>query len=397
MQWTKPGHEFDHVYEQIAAIYQEKEIVIYGAGMMGGRIYDAVVRLSDLKVIAFLDRDEKKTEYKGLPVYHTREEKERFAHEGNVVIVIGLPDSAGAEVKKELLSMCGAREEKCKIYSEFVMHDFPILVLYQKDKLFLDSVSMIVTEYCTLKCEKCAILLPYFKKVHAYPLKKLMEEADALFDKVDFVGNYTITGGEPLLYGELDQLLMYIGEHYRDRIGSFKLITNGTLPPKEGVLHAMCQYDMAVEISDYTTAVPTIKTCVEEVRKVFEQAGIQTYFLSAAQWVDFGFETVDNQYSPEQLQSFFNYCHTRCRGYVDGRLLYCINAYFAERTLQGREDEKNAFDIASMSSEPEERKRLLEFDLGYNKEGFLNMCQHCNGTVEVNQNYIEVGKQCVSH
>ena len=44
-----------------------------------------------------------------------------------------------------------------------------------------------------------------------------------------------------------------------------------------------------------------------------------------------------------------------------------------------------------------ERRKLVEFDLGYNGKGFLNMCQQCNGTVEINQHFIEVGKQCQNH
>ena len=49
------------------------------------------------------------------------------------------------------------------------MHDFPIMALYQSNRVFLDSISMIITEQCTLKCEKCAIMLPYFKKAEQYP------------------------------------------------------------------------------------------------------------------------------------------------------------------------------------------------------------------------------------
>lgn len=395
MQWKRQGHEFDRAFEQIAPLYHDKEIVIYGAGMMGGRTCDAIARLSDLKVIAFLDRDEKKTEYKGLPVYHTKEEKIQLVHRENVIVVIGLPDVAGgAEVKNELLSVYGIREERCKLYSEFVMHDFPIIALYQSNKVFLDSISMIMTERCTLKCEKCAIMLPYFKKAEQYPLERLKQEADELFSKVDFIGNYTLTGGEPLLSRDLVEMVRYLGKNYRAQIGSFKIITNGTVIPSQELLELMRQYEMAVDISDYTAGVPAIKPRVDEVRKLFENAGIPTYFLSSAQWVDFGFESVDNQLSSSQLQAFFNYCHTRCRGYVDGKIRYCINAYFAERTLNGREDENNSFDMFMMGNSEEERKRLVEFDMGYNGNGFLEMCQHCNGTCEINTHLIEVGKQC---
>lgn len=397
MQWSNPGHEFDEIYPEISAEYQGKSIVIYGAGMMGGRIYDAISRLSCLTVSAFFDRDEGKKEYKSLPVYHKDFYRQYLEEKGNVILVIGLPDDIGEKVKKEFASAYGLDTGCCKLYSEFVMHDFPVMALYQSNRVFLDSISMIITEQCTLKCEKCAIMLPYFQKAEQYPLERLKQEADKLFSKVDLIGNYTLTGGEPLLSRDLAEMIRYLGEKYRAQIGSFKIITNGTVLPSQELLDLMLQYEMAVDISDYTAGVPAIKPRVDEVREMFECAGIPTYFLSSVQWVDFGFESVDHHYSCSQLQAFFNYCHTRCRGYAGGKIRYCINAYFAERTLNGREDVNNTFDIFSMENSEEERKRLVEFDLGYNGNGFLGMCQHCNGTCEINTHFIEVGKQCSSH
>lgn len=396
MQWRNPGHEFDKEYQNIRNQYSGVSLIIYGAGMMGGRTYDAISRLTGLKVNAYFDNDKSKTEYKKLPVYHQDTFAQYFKDNKNIMIVICLPDEEGRKIKKELISIYGIEEMRCKLYSEFTMRDLPVIALYY-NKVFLDTVSMIVTERCTLKCEKCAIMLPYFKEIHTYSFDKLKKEVDALFEKVDFIGNYTLTGGEPLLYEYLVPIIQYIGGYYRTQIGSFKIITNGTIIPSNKLIEVMNHYDMAVDISDYTVGVSTIKDRVEEVRKVFEQSGIKTYFLSAMKWVDFGFEYVDNHYDIQQLQCFFDFCHTRCRGYIDGKLRYCINAHFAERTLNDREDRDNGFDIISMKNSIEERAQLVEFDLGYNKNGFLAMCQHCNGTVEINQHYIEVGKQCGNH
>ncbi len=54
MQWVNPGYEFDGIYSQTVTRYEGKSVVIYGAGMMGGRIYEAISRISDLTVVAFL-------------------------------------------------------------------------------------------------------------------------------------------------------------------------------------------------------------------------------------------------------------------------------------------------------------------------------------------------------
>ncbi len=397
MYWTNPGKELEEKYHDLKSFYQDKRVIIYGAGMMGGRICDALERITRIPVKEFWDRNVQKMEYKHHPVRHWGSIHPDFVDVTKEVIVIGLPDETGKSVREEICKKTGMDSSNCKLYTEFVMHDFPIMALFEYNKVFLDSVSMIITERCSLKCEKCAIMLPYFNGVREYSLDKLVKEADALFQKVDFIGNYTITGGEPLLNKQLLEILSYIGQNYRDKIGSYKIITNGTMEPSEELIYAMKQYDISAEISDYTSAVPQLKEKIESVVQKYREGGIPTYFLSTAEWVDFGFETVHNNFTIDKARMFFDYCHTRCRGYVDGKIRYCINAYFAERTLYGTEDSNNTFDILAMEDTDLERRKLVEFDLGYNGKGFLNMCQQCNGTVEINQHFIEVGKQCQNH
>ena len=396
MKWINKGEEFSTEYQMLQAKYENSRFFIYGAGMIGGRIADAIRSLTDWKVIGFIDQDDKKNVYKSLPVMHW-EDLTKDIDFAQTLILIGLPEELGQQVKEKLVRECAIKEENCITYTQFVQHDFPIVLLYGYNKVFLDTISMIMTEACNLKCKDCAIMLPYFIEHRNPTLEKLQREADALFAQADFVGNLTVTGGEPLLRKELAELLGYIGENYRKQIGSFKIITNGILSPRDELLEVMKQYDIAAEISDYTNGLPEIKEKVEAALSTYRNAGIQTYFLSTAQWVDFGFRTVDHSYSEEELIKFFDYCHTRCRGYVDGKIRYCINAYFASKAMNKVEDDNNAFDILEMEGTTENRRALVEFDMGYSDGGYLKMCQHCNGTVEINTHYIEVGVQCKNH
>ena len=68
MQWRRAGHEFDMEYQKIINQYKGP-LIIYGAGMMGRRTYDAVSCLTELTVDAFFDKDKSKTEYKNVPVH----------------------------------------------------------------------------------------------------------------------------------------------------------------------------------------------------------------------------------------------------------------------------------------------------------------------------------------
>lgn len=391
MKWKCPGNECEKEYQELVAKYDDKKLYIYGAGLVGGRIFDALVKCTSYEVKGFLDRDISKTIFRDIKVYHLQDIENIAQQEKNNLILMGLTGKEGNKVKASLTCNFGLDDNKCIAYEDFMMHDLPILLLYGYHKVFLNSISMIVTERCTLRCEDCSIMAPYFTKWNSYETEGLLKEIDRLFEFSDMIGNYTLTGGEPLLNKDLSMVIEYIGTHYRNQIGSFQIITNGMILPDKTLLERMLRYDVAVEISDYTKAVPAIKESVMESLRLFQNAGLKVYFLDSDQWVDFGFKSVVNEFTSKQAEDFFDYCHTKCRAYIGGKIRYCVNAYFAEWAMGIEEDIDNGFDIMHLELNEENKRKLVEYDLGYNGKGYLNMCRRCNGTCEINQHFIVGG------
>ena len=161
----------------------------------------------------------------------------------------------------------------------------------------------------------------------------------------------------------------------------------------EQLLDIMAMFHIAAEVSDYTNAIEVIRKKVEETKLAFERKKINYYFLSSAQWVDFGFEEPDRGKTTKEVACFFDYCRTKCRGYVKGEIWYCINAGFAEKALELPSDLDNRLNLQYIGDSLEERRKIVEFDIGFNQKGFLEMCRRCNGTCEINTNYIKVGEQ----
>ena len=56
MKWTKQGRELAGTEEAIAKEYANKEIYIYGSGIIGERFFYAIQRLTDWTVKAFIDK-----------------------------------------------------------------------------------------------------------------------------------------------------------------------------------------------------------------------------------------------------------------------------------------------------------------------------------------------------
>lgn len=395
MKWNTQGSQFYTLKDALYDEYKQKKIYIYGAGQLGKRIATALRTITDWDIVAFVDQYKAGTEYLGLQVISMvaleeiiKEEKE------DLLILLALQDENEKELSQTFEKLLAGTSNIFKCYSEFMRHDFPIIAYYQYGKVVIHSLSCIVTEICTLKCEKCAINLPFFKYRNDYSEEKIKEEIDLAFKKIDFVCDFTFTGGEPLLNNNLSEILLYISKNYSNRMGSCRIITNGTLTPTQELLDCMSKYHVYAEISDYTKSVKEIKQRVLSNYEKFKVAGVSTYLLSNNQWVDFGLKKmIHKNKTEEEMIRFFDDCRTICRGYINGKIWYCINARFAEQALEMKYDSNNMFDLKKMGNEEVERIRLIEFDMGYNERGYLTMCRYCNGGCSINEHYVEVGKQ----
>ncbi len=395
MKWKKPGHEFDDVKEEILNEYADRDVFIYGAGVIGERVFRAIKKITDWKVIAFVDKNKAGSMYHDIEILNIAQLKSTLKSKNGRSLIIVALDEACREVREQLLSFVDVGQTLCKLQSEFLRQDFPIIAYYQYRKILVNSLSCIVTEACTLNCEKCSIMLPYFRHRKQYSLEEVKREIDLAFEKIDFICDFTVTGGEPLLNSDLAEILSYTGEHYAEQIGNIKIITNGVLEPDETLLHCMKTYDIFAFVSDYTEAVQSIRERVLKHYKKFCDAEIRAYLASSAKWVDFGFGAVSHTEEDEsELIAFFNNCRTTCRGYIDGKVWYCINARFAEQALEYDYDLTNALDLTKVGNTLEERAHIIEFDAGYNKRGYLSMCNACNGGCDINTHFIDVGKQC---
>ena len=117
----------------------------------------------------------------------------------------------------------------------------------------------------------------------------MYKSADCFFKKVDFIGEFVLIGGEPLLYRELAKSIEYIGEHYRKQMGNFCITTNGTIIPGEEVLIACRNNCVKFEISNYSKTLPWIKERQDKLIRELNKYGI-LYVLASedGNWIDYG-------------------------------------------------------------------------------------------------------------
>lgn len=193
-------------------------------------------------------------------------------------------------------------------------------VLPPKDaKLCLHAIDAFVTERCNLKCKCCEVLVQHFgQNVDArhLPIEQLVEEADELFRKFDFVRDIHVLGGEPLVYPHLAEYMRHLGKH-RNKIGSLYVITNGTIVPRQDVIDAIKYADAFVMISDYGD----LSRKKEDILNVMKKNGVGVQ-VTDYPWI-YENQLVDDDNSDYQKK--FDDCYERKHIYTirDGKAYYC--------------------------------------------------------------------------
>ena len=202
------------------------------------------------------------------------------------------------------------------------------------------------------------------------------ESADEFFDKVDLIKEFVLIGGEPLLYRELDKIIAYIGEKYREKMICFSITTNGTIMPEQKILELCKKYRVLIRISNYSAELKYLEKKYEKLKEELRRHEI-TYRMSDrdSHWMDYGFETLDRGGKEEELIQVFDRCGTTCREIRGNRYYYCVMARSVSDNLGFGLGEDDYLDF----KEVKDKKVLLEYEKGYSDKGYLDMCNHCNG------------------
>lgn len=379
MKWTNKYHEFDVSAGKLIEKYCKRfPCYIFGAGIAGKEM------LSVLKYYqcfaAFIDnnRDKQDSGFENEEVISLDEYMERrqkgiiiiAAAERNIPIICRQLEAGGLHRGDDFLSA-----------DEFLKDILPVISVYYYDKVFIQIAQISLTERCTLKCKKCAhACYAVNSAAPDLPLEEVRRSADIFFRKVDYIKEFVLIGGEPLLYRSLAEAIHYIGERYRKSMSVYCIATNGTIVPSEEVLRVCSQYQVLFRISNYSARIPRLKESYKKLVMKLVEWKIP-YILGEEdwQWRDYGFEYVDQGTEESILTDTFDQCGTICRELRGNKFYYCVMARSVSENLGFGVGQSDYLDLSALQGE-QYKKELLEFSMGYSEKGYLDMCRYCHGS-----------------
>lgn len=390
MIWNHKGHELDRYAEQLIERNPRIKYYIFGAGILGKELMLVFREYGCL--IAFIDNSVVKQQNKidDFEVISFQEYLKR--RDGQVVIAATKENTK--KIRKQMEENQLRHEIDFFEYDEFSERVFPVISVYCFDKLYIALTQITLTERCTLRCKKCAhgCFAVDYSTASDLTLGQVFKSADCFFSKVDFIKEFVLIGGEPLLYKELPKAIQYIGEKYREKIGTYTITTNGTIVPNEEVLQMCKKYNVLFRISNYSYQIPRLKETYKHLMDTLNKYGI-SFILGKAdiEWMDYGFDYVKRESDEDELIRVFDACKTPCREIRENRFYFCVMARSVSDNLKFHVGEQDYLDFMKLD-ETEYKKEVLEYSLGYSDKGYLDMCRHCNGA-EAKDKPIPVAEQ----
>lgn len=372
------------IIEQQALIYERRfmgmkdKVYVFGAGIIGKPLAKTLMHYH--LFAGFIDNDEKKHGKKimGFPVMSFAEFKRI---EGEKYVIIACSERNRKFIEKQL-NDAGLANEKDFLYVDELLDEIlPVYALYQHNENFVSIAQISITEKCTLKCKNCAhACYNVGASGQELSLEDACESADHFFSHIDYANEFTLIGGEPFLYQQLDKVIDYIGSKYREKISYFTITSNGTIIPRKEVLNACVRYDMQIQISDYSKALERLAPQYDRLRDEFKKIGVDYCFIPMdGMWTDYGIGKIDRKLQKEDLIHVFDGCKTSCREIRKSRLYFCVMARSASENLDLRIGEDDYLELSILKDTAEDKRKILQFQLGYLAKGYLDMCNYCYG------------------
>lgn len=239
----------------------------------------------------------------------------------------------------------------------------------ESDKLILDTLDIVVTEKCSLKCEKCSNLMQYYESPQNLNVFDIKESLDKMLRVVDCIYELRLLGGEPFMNPDLYKFI----DWYKDnpKIKQIVILTNATIFPESEKLEKLKNPKVKIWVSDYGKLSP--KLC--DWMRWCESNEIECLYHRFDNWHDCG-NLEKHGYSLNEIKYIYETCECRqLPTLLKGKLFNCPYAANAVNlgALSEEEAERDVLDIDGAEVSNQMIKAFL-FDRDY-----LMSCDFCRG------------------
>ena len=259
-------------------------------------------------------------------------------------------------------------------------------------EVFVQRLTLRPTLACNFHCKLCNEFSPYYHPPKVPKLEDLIRDVDRVFELVDRIDRMEVSGGEPLLYRPLPQLLDYLNR-YNSRFELFSMVTNGSLLFSEETLNALSAIGRKVRVivDDYG---PELSVAAQQNVELLERAGVryelrdQYENIHSDGWLDFRDLTLKRDEDEAKKLFAQCVCPQKLHWVItlhDGRLYPCHVARRCSELGTGPAVFPDCIDLYAPDLTNEQLKEQI---MGLYDVDSLAACRYCEGFVETRERKI---------
>lgn len=233
------------------------------------------------------------------------------------------------------------------------------------EQLTVQSIDLVVTERCSMKCKDCGNLMQYYERPQNAELNEMLTSIDKMCVEMDEIHEVRVIGGEPFMNKEVHLVVEKLTQ--AEKIKKVSIFTNATIVPREHQWPAFQHQKVRFFITDYDDLSRNIRPLVSEL----ERRGIAYVSEKANGWTDCASLEKHNRTTRENELLWTQCCAKNLATLADGRLYRCPFSANAAKLRAVPDYKEDYLDVAG-SSRDEIRRFLRE-------KTYIETCDHCNG------------------
>ena len=365
--------------------FKQKGVIIFGTGNLGALCLHAL-KQKKIETVCFVDNNfsnwEKK--FKDIDVISPETLKSKyndypvllsslnFKYLKRQLTSLGIKDINYCDSLFTNFELEGSNttwsQDRCKVQLD--LYNYAIMSFQDKSNLSLQSLDLVLTEKCSLKCKDCSNLMQYYAKPVDEDYNQLINSLDTFMNTIDYVYEIRLIGGEPFMYKKIDEVLNKLLTY--KNCGNIIVYTNGTIVPKEEKLKSFVSDKIYFKISNYGS----ISRNVEKLEKVLKEKNIHYITERVTRWQDCAkIETYDRPIEVTK-QIFGNCCVNEALTLLHGKLYLCPFAAHAENLHAIPESPSDSINLLAKGEKEKLRSSIR--NLAFERE-YLEACKSCNG------------------
>ena len=370
----------------IKKIKKYEGVILFGTGNLG-KIVLTIIEKAKIKIIAIADNNESNwgktwNGYKVISNSELSDTKNKypiiiasfnFPYMKRQLKGIGLDnyfdsDFLFSEFKLDL-SKCNTDWSPARSKEQLDLYIYSVNAPRERNDVYLNSIDLVLTEKCSLKCKDCSNLMQYYAKPIDEDYNELIVSLDRFLNSVKFVREIRLIGGEPLIYKKVDSVIKKLLTY--KNFETIHVYTNGTIVLKDEKMKVFQNDKILFKISNYGK----ISRNVAKLENVLKDLKIKHITEDVKTWQDCAKIEKFNRSSDLNKHIFGNCCENQGLTLLHGVLYLCpFNAHAENLQAIPKHDEDRIVIKKLSNNEITNKLRNLYF-----KTEYLKACDFCNG------------------